>query len=494
MKIPEHVVVLGAGPGGLACAHELARHGIRSTVLERNDAVGGLCRTVAHDGYRFDQGCHRWFTKNEDLHRWFLGLMDGELVEVDRISRIVHSNRMFDYPISAGDLIRKSRPAEIVGILAGFGRAKAARLFSRDTPVNMEDAFVSQFGRPLYEMFFETYSEKVWGRPCRELSADWVAQRSAGLSVIDIVRGALAKSTRRHGSLVERFVYPRLGYGRIPERLAEDVAAAGSEIRVATPVSRVRLLADDTFEIDCGVDEYTETVSGDAVVSTIPLGALARMLEPCVDEHALACADALAFRDLVIVTLLLNVPRVSRDSWVYVQDRDILFGRFHEPANWSDALVPDADHTSLVLECFCSRGDGTWQMSDAEITERCVGDLADKLAFIDRRRVVGSVVIRIPNAYPVYDLDYARKLAVINDALGAFPGLHTVGRGGTFRYNNTDHSIEMGLLCAHRIAGLGVDHMGVNTEQEYHEVRSRHAPGRDRYHASHHTTADGSPQ
>lgn len=481
---PDRVVVLGAGPGGLACAHELARHGIRSTTVERNDYVGGLCRTVEHNGYRFDLGGHRWFTKNVDLHNWFLRLMEGELVDVDRISRIYHDRKFFQYPLSVGDVLRNSSAMEIIRIAAGFGFSALVNAASKRPIHNMEEAFVAQFGRPLFEMFFRTYSEKVWGRACRELSADWVAQRSAGLSVKDLVKDALFKSKDEHESLIEQFVYPRHGYVRIPERLAEDVIALGNEVLLGASVTRIRYHGPREFEVFYRDGESEKSVRGDAVVSTLPLGYLVTIMEPRTEPEALECAKALEFRDLITVTVMLDIHRVSRDSWVYVQDRDIVFGRFHEPGNWSRALVPDDRHTSLVLECFCSRNDAIWSMSDEGIVQRCVDDLVDKLAFVERSNVIDAVVVRTVNAYPVYDLDYGRKLRVISQALGAYEGLNMVGRGGTFRYNNADHSIEMGLLLAQKLAGKVTDHMEVNTEQEYHEIRTARDPARQRFTAA----------
>lgn len=481
MSSPEHVIILGAGPGGLACAHELTRHGVPCTVLERNDYVGGLCRTVEYNGYRFDLGGHRWFTKNVDLHRWFLSLMEGELVEVERISRIFHDNKYFDYPITVTDVLRNSSLREIAVIMFGFLQSAVHAAFHRRAPRNMEEAYVAQFGRPLYEKFFRTYSEKVWGRSCNMLSADWVAQRSAGLSVKDLVKNALLRSDKKNESLIDRFVYPRLGYARIPERLAEEVQAAGSEVRLNASVARIQQLRPGAFDVFYSHRGKDAKLHGDAVVSTIPLSHLVTMMKPEPEPGTITCAKGLEFRDLITVTIMLNTPRVTRDSWVYVQDRDIVFARLHEPGNWSRDLVPDSEHTSLVMECFCSRDDQLWRQSDEQLIERCVSDLADKLNFVERRHVVDAVVVRTANAYPIYDLEYGEKLERIKASLAAYEGLHMIGRGGTFRYNNADHSIEMGLLLAQKLTGSTVNHMAVNTEQEYQEVRGSRGLQRDQY-------------
>ena len=481
MRVPKKVVILGAGPAGLAVGHELSANGVEVVVLDRNDFIGGLCRTLHEDGYKFDLGGHRWFTKNEDLNNWFRRLMEGELVLVDRISRIYYKRKFFNYPIRFGDIIKNTGPFTIVH--AGFSFVwSALRGALVDKPIiTMKDAYTAQFGNKLYDMFFRRYSEKVWGKPCEELSADWVAQRSKGLSVWALVREALLKPDNKVKSLIDQFMYPRDGYMRIPERMAEDIEKAGSQVRLECRVTRVAFHGPYDFEVFYEHDGEERSERAEAVVSTIPLGVLARILEPGCDETVANAARALKFRDLVTVNVRLKKQQVTPDTWLYIQDEDILFGRLHEPKNWSQAMVPDADHTSLVLECFCTRGDHIWEMSDEAIAARCVRDLVDKLKFIADEEVEGCQIVRTIQAYPVYDLDYSQNIATVQNYLQGHEGLNVVGRGGSFRYNNADHSIEMGLLLARRLLGDAIDHMAVNTEAEYHEEVRHPAPERDHY-------------
>lgn len=461
-----HVAILGAGPAGLAVGHELANKGVKVTVLERNSYVGGLCATVEDRGFKFDLGGHRWFTKNEDLNTWFRRLMEGEIVMVDRISRIYHRGKFFNYPISFKDIVTKTHPLEMLH--AGFSfLGISLRQAVKPKPIrNMRDAYTVQFGHKLYEMFFEQYSEKVWGKPCEDLSADWVSQRSKGLSVASLIANTLFKPKAKAVSLIEQFMYPRDGYVRIPERMAEDITSNGGSVVLSGSVERIEVKGPNDFVV-----HYADgrRVACDTVVSTIPLGHLARMIDHDTPAEVTAAAKALRFRDLVTINLQLKKKQVTPDTWLYVQDKEILFGRIHEPKNWSKAMVPDDEHTSLVLECFCTRGDHIWSMSDEEIAERCVDDLVNKLKFIDRSEVVGFKAVRTIQAYPVYDMDYKDNIKIVMDYLARFPGIHVVGRGGSFRYNNADHSIEMGLLLGRRLLGHAVDHMEVNTEQEYHE-------------------------
>ncbi len=478
---PEHVIILGGGPAGLATGHEVSTKGGKVTVLEKNNFVGGLCRTVEEDGYKFDLGGHRWFSKNEDLNNWFRHLMDGEIVMVDRISRIYYDRKYFFYPIKFSDIFKNTGPLTILHAGFGFLWAAIRQAVSNEPIVNMRQAYVSQFGSKLYDMFFRLYSEKVWGRPCEELSADWVSQRSKGLSIWTTVRDALVGSNNKVTSLIDQFMYPRDGYMRISERLAEDIRSSGSDVLLGSAVSSIKYHGPDDFEVFFTRDGQQQSVRGDSVVSTIPLGYLAKILQPECSEEVKLASDRLEFRDLITVNVRLKKKQVSPDTWLYIQDADILFGRLHEPKNWSRAMVPDDDHTSLVLECFCTLNDEIWKLSDEEIANRCVRDLVDKLGFIEDSEYEGANVVRTRFAYPVYDLDYAAKIKVIEDYLKGFQGLHIAGRGGIFRYNNADHSIEMGLMLGQKLLGYDIDHMAVNTEDDYQEIIAEGEKRRDRY-------------
>lgn len=484
MNNKEHVVILGAGPAGLATGHELSVNGTKVSVIDRNDFVGGLCNTNVHRGYKFDLGGHRWFTKNEDLNTWFRRLMGSEIVWVERISRIYYDGGYYSYPISILNVIKNAGMFTIMH--AGITYVLSALQYSvfNKSINNMKDAYVAQFGGKLYDMFFRRYSEKVWGLPCEKLSSDWVSQRSAGLSIWTVIQESLLRTKSDNESLIEEFMYPRDGYVRIPQRMAEDIVANGESnaIVLESTVTRIKYLGPNNFEVFYSDNEGKEhSISATKVVSTIPLGVLPRIMEPTCDQKVIDAAQGLTFRALITVNIILKKERVSIDTWLYVQDEDILFGRLHEPKNWSPAMVPDQSTTSLVLECFCTKDDHIWKMTDEEVGRRCVEDLEKKLKFIDSSEVVDFSCVRTLQAYPVYDLQYADKIKVINDFLAGFEGLHIVGRGGTHRYNNADHSIEMGLLLGRKILGYDVDHMDVNTETEYHEIKTSKGPNRDYY-------------
>ncbi|MGV7221405.1 MAG: FAD-dependent oxidoreductase [Nitrospinales bacterium] len=481
MHAPKHTVILGGGPAGLACGHELSANGGKVTVLERNSYVGGLCRTVESDGFRFDLGGHRWFTKNEDLNDWFRRLMGDEIIRVNRISRIYYGRKYFNYPVQFGEILRKSGPIVILQSGLTYLWAALMKIIDSTPPANMKEAYTEQFGSKLYDMFFRRYSEKLWGSPCEELSADWVSQRSKGLSVWSLIQDVLKINRKKETSLIDSFMYPKNGYMRIPIRMAEDIEKASNEVMLEASVTKLTYHGPNDIEVFYSIQGIEKSIRADAVVSTIPLNLLTKMINPGCDATVQEAAQGLKFRNLITVNLQLTRKSVSSDTWLYIQDEDILFSRIHEPKNWSKAMVPEGENTSLVLECFCSGGDSIWSMNDDEIRDRCVNDLTNKLGFINEDEVKGFTVVRTIQAYPIYDLQYSTKLGLIKTFLEKFEGLHMVGRGGTFRYNNADHSIEMGLLLGQKLLGENIDYDGINMDQEYHEIRSKENPEGSRY-------------
>lgn len=467
---PRTVVILGAGPAGLAAGFALSRAGWSVQVFEQAEVVGGLARTVARDGFRFDIGGHRWFTKQDELNRFLIDLLDDELVMVDRISRVYFDGKYVDYPLRVGNVVSKIGTVTSARAVGDFVVSQAAQRLTKKPVVTMEDAYVAKFGRTLYELFFKRYSEKVWGELCSDLSGDWVDQRSRSLSLATAVRDAVKRSDGNVESLVERFMYPRLGFGRISERMAEQIERGGGAVHLNRRAVAVRHDGRTISGVTVSDGSRETIVEGDAFISSIPMTELARILRPAADDAVLAATRVLTYRDLITVHLMLDRPQVTGDTWLYIHDPNVTFARLHEPPNWSRALAPEGK-TSLVLEFFCDAGDGIWERSDEELCAVAVRELAEKLHFIEPREVLGAFAVRSRDAYPRYSLGYREAVDTIKGHLHGFGNLSIVGRGGIFRYNNTDHAIETGLLAARNILGEAVDVDSVNSAQEYLEER-----------------------
>ena len=281
-----------------------------------------------------------------------------------------------------------------------YARTRLRQRLAPRPVVSMEDAYIDQFGPTLYRLFFQRYSEKVWGLPCSEMSGDWVAQRSKGMSLVTAVKDAVIPSRGKVVSLIDNFMYPRNGFGRLSERMADGIAAGGNAVRLNAGVARVHRLGGRVTAITVDTADGPERIEGDEFVSSIPLTFLVQIMEPAAPDEVVEAAKKLTFRNIITVNVMLRRRQVTPDTWLYVHDRNILFGRLHEPKNWSAAMVPGDEFTSIVAEYFCSFGDAIWQMSDEALVEQTVGHLVDDLRFIRRDEVLGGFAVRAPRAYP----------------------------------------------------------------------------------------------
>ncbi len=468
-------VVMGAGPGGLCSAYVLSKAGAPALVLEKAPFVGGLARTISrqteYGEFKFDIGGHRWFTKNEELNEIFREVVADELLWVNRISRIYFDGKFFDYPLKLSRALRTIGPVTAAQAMADYIRSRAIRRLHPTPIMTMEDGFIDLYGPTLYKLFFQRYSEKVWGLPCDQMSGDWVGQRAKGMSLLTVVKDAIIPSKGKVVSLIDEFMYPRNGFGRFSERMADGIAAMGNTVRLGAGIERVHREGNRVTGLTVSTAQGTERIEGENFISSIPLTILAQIMEPVAPADVIDAAKQLTFRDIITVNLMLNKCQVSKDTWLYVHDRNILFGRFHEPKNWSAAMVPSDDYTSLVVEYFCSRGDQIWNMTEEQLVEQTMKHLVDDMRFIARDEVIGGFAVRAPRAYPSYVLGYKEPLDMVKEFIGGFENLQYIGRGGSFRYNNTDHSIETGLLAAKNILGEHHDLDRVNADREYHEIK-----------------------
>jgi protoporphyrinogen oxidase len=481
------VVIVGAGPAGLTAAYELAKGGTTSTVLEADTVVGGISRTAERDGWRFDIGGHRFFTKVAPVEAlWHEILDDDEFLQRPRLSRIYYQGKYYDYPIKPVNALRNLGLVEAV-------RCVLSALWVRVRPpkpqVTLEDYIVANYGRRLYEHFFKTYNEKVWGVPASELSADWGAQRIKGMSLWSAVWepirsrlfGRRAEKSKQVTSLIEEFQYPKYGPGMMWERCREKVEAAGSKVLMETEVVGVRHAAGraTTVLARTGGGEPVE-YPADHVISSMPFPLLLRSMDPPPPAEVLAAADGLTFRDFLTVALVVPESAGFPDNWIYIHSPDVMVGRIQNFGSWSPYLVKDG-RTCLGLEYFVFEGDGLWSAPDDELIERGKRELG-VLNLVDPTKVESGYVVRMPKAYPVYDEDYRSNVEILRRWLDEHaPNVHPVGRNGMHKYNNQDHSMLTAMLTAENIL-TGADHdiWSVNVDEEYHEESDGDAKGTGR--------------
>ena len=467
---PPRVVILGGGPAGLAAGKVLADRGLACTVFEQDDGVGGLSRTHSYQGFLFDLGGHRFFTKKNELDLFLHRLLADELIDVARSSKIYFRRKFFNYPPTLLNAFFGLGPLTSAQILLAFLREKIRR---RKPPVvTLEDWMVSQFGRTMYEIFFKTYTEKVWGIPCSQGSAVWAAQRIKGLSLLATIREAVWPSSKdRPVSLIGSFKYPAHGIGRISERLAQEITKH-SEVRLN---SRVAKILHDRGRVT-GIrvqtrDGRSYDFPGDHFLSSIPVTELVQNFEPAAPPEVLKAAKALRYRDLLVVTLLFDAERVTEQSWIYIPDPAIPFGRLHEPTNWSPAMSPPGK-TSLVFEYFCFESDPVWKEPDEVLIQRTLDHFGRiGLAPGAEKKVLGGCVVRAKKAYPMHEIGHEEPLQILQAFVGQFANLTLIGRYGTFIYNNIDHSIETGIRAAENLLGAGREATAALKPDEYLEVK-----------------------
>lgn len=447
---PENTtVVLGGGLAGLSAAYALTEAGKKAVVFEADSTVGGLSRTIVAGEFRFDLGGHRFFTKNTRIDSFVRQLMGEELVAVARKSKIYLRGRFLDYPLKPVNAVFGLGVSTTLRIISDYGKERLKTLVYNGRNVSLEDWVVSKFGRTLFNIYFKEYSEKVWGLQCDRISQKWVARRITGLSLGKAIKNAFFKSgEEKVPSLVDRFLYPELGIGRISERLREEIEKGNS---LLTDTGVVQLNHKD-FRVQNAVVKnsgHSCVVDGEDFISTVPLTALLRMLCPSPPPDVLGAASRLGYRDLMIVAVMVDRERVTDQSWIYIPEQKVPFGRIHEPKNWSVKMAPEGK-TLLVIEYFCFQGDGMWETPDGELSTATIKHL-EALGFIKRSEVIDTVVVRVPKAYPLFEIGYEEHREKLFGYLSRFKNLQTAGRSGMFEYHNMDHAIDAGMEAAKKI-------------------------------------------
>ena len=472
------VAIIGAGPAGLTAAYLLGKAGYSVTVIEKDPRyVGGISRTVEHQGFRFDIGGHRFFSKSREVVDLWDEILPDDFIERPRMSRIYYEGKFYSYPLRAFEALWNLGILRSASCMVSFAKAK---LFRNKEIRSFEDWTVNAFGWKLYSIFFKTYTEKVWGMPCHEMSADWAAQRIKGLSLWGAVTDGLKRSlgiNKRPNdgmavkTLLESFRYPRLGPGMMWEAARDHVIRHGNQILMGHRLKQLSFNGSTQQWTVTATDQEGAQVTIKAVhvISSAPMRELAGRLHPL--PATLPQAADLQYRDFLTVALIIRSPDLFPDNWIYIHDSKVKVGRVQNFRSWSPEMVPDPDVACVGLEYFCFEGDGLWASSDDELVALATREMA-QLGLCDAEQVIGGTVVRQEKAYPVYDEGYAANVdAMRREIERRYPTLHCVGRNGMHRYNNQDHAMMTAMLTVRNIAaGARVfDTWAVNEDAEYHE-------------------------
>ncbi|HEX8289050.1 MAG TPA: NAD(P)/FAD-dependent oxidoreductase [Pyrinomonadaceae bacterium] len=476
---PKRVAIIGAGPAGLTAAYSLLKkdNQISVTVLESDPKyVGGISRTVEYKGFRFDIGGHRFFSKSKEVEDFWTEILPNDMLNRPRSSRIFYRGKFFSYPLKAFEALFKLGVFESTLCMLSYAKAQALPV---SNPKNFEDWVSNKFGKRLFSIFFKTYTEKVWGMSCKEISADWAAQRIKGLSLASAVKNALLpkRKPKNRGdvikTLIDTFRYPRLGPGMMWEVCAEKVQKMGGNVLMGKRV--IGCDWDDNSKVwtvkyrDAAGTE--SEIQAEHVISSAPMRELGLSITPKLSESAVKAADSLKYRDFLTVALIIKDREQFSDNWIYIHDPNVKVGRVQNFKSWSPELVPDPDLCCYGLEYFCFAGDGLWTSTDEKLIELAKIE-TEKIGLAKAADVIDGCVVRQPKAYPIYDDEYATHVATLKNELETrFPTLHLVGRNGMHKYNNQDHAMMTAMLVAENILANEriYDVWQVNEDADYHE-------------------------
>jgi protoporphyrinogen oxidase len=436
-------------------------------VVEGDAQVGGLARTVRYKDFRFDIGGHRFFTKIPEVAALWDEVLGADLIDVPRLSRIHYRGKYFRYPLSATEALLGLGPWEATRVVLSYIHTQLRPSLVEDT---FEQWVSNRFGHRLFQIFFKTYTEKVWGVPCSEIRAEWAAQRIQGLSLVRAILEATALQKRPNGirSLIHQFKYPRLGPGQMWQQCADLMVGEGGELLLNHEITRFELAGNCIVSAGVKTPDGERRFEAEHFISTMPLRSLVRALGSSAPDAVKRSAEGLSYRDFILVALILDKPRLFPDNWIYCHTPGIRVGRVQNFNNWSPALVPDPTKTCLGMEYFCFEGDALWQQKDQDLVDMATREL-DTLGLARGAKVIDANVVRMPKAYPIYDGAYRRHLDIIRSFLDTIPNLHTIGRNGMHKYNNQDHSMYTAMLAVANLQGATHDLWAVNDDLDYHE-------------------------
>ena len=466
----KHVVIIGAGPAGLTAAYEMDQFNSKPILLEATNHVGGISRTVQIDGWRFDIGGHRFFTKVTRVEKfWHEVLGDEDFLIRPRISRIYYKEKFYDYPLRAFNALRNLGFWEAFRCVVSY---MFVQIFPPRDQSNFEGWVASKFGWRLYNIFFKTYTEKVWGMPASAIRADWAAQRIKNLSLGKAILnsfGRKGKNSTEITSLIEQFQYPKFGPGMMWEKCASILQGRGVAIHLNTKVEKITKTSDIRMKIDTSTEMSYEC---DYVISSMPINEVITCLDPAPPENVLLASKKIRHRDFLTVALVVPEDRAFPDNWIYIHSNKVKVGRIQNYGSWSPFMVK-AGWTCLGLEYFVNEGDEYWELADSELIDFAKREL-ENLKLLPMSCVDRGYVVRQPKAYPIYDEYYAESLNTIRKYIELnWPNIRPVGRNGMHRYNNQDHSMYTAMLEIENIfSNESHDVWAVNVEDDYHEIKS----------------------
>jgi protoporphyrinogen oxidase len=461
------LIIIGAGPAGLTAAYKASMAGMDSVVLEKDQVVGGISRTVQYKGYYFDIGGHRFFTKSKSVEQMWKEVLGDDLLECSRLSRLYFNNKFFFYPLRFLDAMMKLGIWNSSLIVCSY---IYYQLFPLENEKSFENWIINRFGNRLYRTFFKDYTEKVLGMPCSEIRAEWAAQRIKGLSLIVALKDALIGNSSSKSdckTLIYSFYYPKLGPGMMWQRVCDAVQQNGSSIMLGTEVDGILLDGNRVEALEIRRNGQTEIIRGTDFISSMPVKELVQKLKPVPDE-VLQAANKLRYRDFILVALIVNRRSIFPDNWIYIHDTSLQVGRIQNFKNWSPLMVPDQEKTCLGMEYFCSVGDSLWEKSDEDLINLGREEIA-RLGLAEADEIEDGHVVRMPKAYPVYDSVFEKSIGVVRELIGGIENLQLVGRNGMHRYNNQDHSMVTAFLAVENIQGARHNLWEVNEELEYIE-------------------------
>ena len=464
-------LILGGGPAGLTAGYLLAKQGFPVIVFEAEDQVGGIAKTEVRDGpggkYRFDLGGHRFFTKVQEVDDLWHEIMREEFLKRPRMSRIYWNKKFLDYPLRGPDVFKKLGPIELT-------RATLSYFWAQIKPKGREDTFEqwvsNRFGKRLFNLFFKSYTEKVWGVPTSEIRAEWAAQRIKGLSFFSAAKAAFfGNKGNEIKTLIGEFNYPRYGPGQMWETMTDDITKLGGQVLLNTPVEKVVFEGGRATKVVAGGKEY----EANQVVSSLPLRNIVGMAEPSPKPEVVAAAKGLRYRDFLTISLVLDGKDLFPDNWIYIHEPDVEVGRIQNFRSWSPWMVPDPTKACIGMEYFCFAGDELWETDDDKLVELGMREL-EQLGLATRDKLEFGFATRVPKAYPMYDMDYGDRIVEIRGWLDGIENLQQVGRNGLHRYNNSDHLMLTAMRAVDNLVkGTEHDLWAVNAESAYHEEETQ---------------------